>query len=118
MDFFKINGRNLKSPKDISQSYDILDKIERTLDGTMVVDIIGNKVKLDVTWDYLSNEDMMILKDELFKNTFATITFHSPDTGALKTIEARARDFNYQPGYDWTKAKLMWRNVSVNFEEK
>ena len=118
MDFFKINGRSLHSPKDISESYDILDKIERTLDGTMVVDIIGNKIKIDVSWDYLSNKDMMILKEELFKNTFVTVTFHSPDTGELQTIEARTRDFNYQPSYDWTRSKLIWKSVSVSFEEK
>ena len=47
MDFFKINGKQIKPPKEISVSPEVLDKSERTADGTLVVDIIGTKRKVD-----------------------------------------------------------------------
>lgn len=37
MDFFKINGRTITSPTNIGHSVEILDKVERTMDGTMVM---------------------------------------------------------------------------------
>ena len=53
MEFFKINGKSIKAPTEISISYEELDKAERTVDGTMVVDIVGTKRRVDVSWEYL-----------------------------------------------------------------
>lgn len=61
MDFFKVNGKKIKAPAELTVSSEILDKAERTVDGTMVVDIIGTKRKVDVSWEYLSKEDMTTL---------------------------------------------------------
>lgn len=57
MDFFKISGKKIKAPTELTVSPEVLDKAERTVDGTMVVDIIGTKRKVDVSWEYLSKED-------------------------------------------------------------
>jgi hypothetical protein len=65
MDFFKINGRTIKPPKNIGHSVEILDKVERTLNGTMVVDKVGMKKKIDVSWDYLDIDNMKILQEEI-----------------------------------------------------
>ena len=54
MDFFKINGKKIKAPTELTVSPEVLDKAERTVDGTMVVDVIGTKRKVDVSWEYLS----------------------------------------------------------------
>ena len=45
MDFLLINGKAIKPPKEITVSPEVLDKSERTADGTLVVDIIGTKEK-------------------------------------------------------------------------
>ena len=118
MEFFKINGKMIASPKDVDHSYEILDKIERTLDGTMVVDKIGFKNKITVSWDYLTKEDMMTLRGEIIKDSFSSITYQDSDTGTLATIYAKPKDITYQVGYDWVKSKVIWKNVSVSFEEK
>ena len=51
MIFFKINGKEISSPKEIEYSYEILDKTERTISGIMVIDEIGKKKIINVTWD-------------------------------------------------------------------
>jgi len=118
MIFFQINGRSVASPKDLSHSYVELDKMERTMDGTMVVDIVGFKKKIDVSWDYLTKEDMLILNTEIKQNSFVTVSYQDTLLGTLSTFTAKPQGFSYSPGYDWVKDKVIWKNVSVSFEEK
>lgn len=73
MDFFKVNGKKIKAPTEITVSPEVLDKAERTVDGTMVVDIIGTKRKVDVSWEYLSKEDMTTLTKAIGGDKFAEI---------------------------------------------
>ena len=53
MEFFRVNNTKMKSPTELTVSSEILDKAERTVYGTMVVDIIGVKQNVDVSWEYL-----------------------------------------------------------------
>ena len=58
--FFKINSKTIKAPTELTCTTEVLDKSERTMDGTMVVDVIGRKRKVEVAWKYLSKEDMTL----------------------------------------------------------
>lgn len=116
--FFKINSKTIKAPTELTCSNEVLDKSERTMDGTMVVDIIGRKRKIEVSWKYLSKEDMSLLSAETKGGTFVTIDYNDPETGKLTSITARPQDLSCQPRYDWVKGKIMWSSVSVVFVEK
>ncbi len=118
MNFFKINGRIITPPKDIGHSVEILDKVERTMDGTMVVDKIGIKRKIDVSWDYLDIANMKILQEEIKKERFVNITYFDSEKGEDVTIETKPSDIAYQTGYDWVKNCVIWKSVSIIFEEK
>lgn len=118
MDFFKVNGKKIKAPTEIAVTPEILDKAERTVDGTMVVDIIGTKRKVDVNWEYLSKEDMTTLTKAIGSDKFTDISFHDNGTGSLVTMTARSEGITYQPHYDWAKGKIMWKSVSVTFTER
>ena len=54
--FFKINSKTIKAPTELTCTTEVLDKSERTMDGTMVVDVIGRKRKVEVAWKYLSKD--------------------------------------------------------------
>jgi hypothetical protein len=118
MVFFKINGITIAAPKELKVSFETLDKTERTMDGTMVVDIIGEKRKVDVAWEYLSKEDMATLSNAARNTALATISFHSKETGQLVTMEARGENLSYAPHFDWARNRLMWKSVSIVFREK
>lgn len=118
MDFFKINGKIIRAPTDLTVSPEVLDKTERTIDGTLVVDIIGTKKKVDVSWEYLPAADMQILAEACGDEGFQTIEFHDNQTGALVQMTGRSEGLTYSPHYDWAKAKIMWKSVSVSFKEK
>ena len=117
MDFFKINGKKIKPPTELTVSPEILDIAERTVDGTMVVNIIGTKRKVDVSWEYLSKEDMVILSNAVKSSIFADVSFHD-SMGSLVTMTARAENLTFQPHYNWAKGQLMWKGVSVSFTER
>lgn len=116
--FFKIVGVTLKQPTEVDYSYEVLDKAERTMDGTMVVDIIGRKRRLEVNWAYLDKEDMKRLGTAVKSGQFVTVQFNAPDTGVLTTMVARPNDFAYTPQYDWVHDELMWKSVHVKFVER
>ena len=118
MEFFKINGTAIAAPTEISISLESLDRAERTMDGTMVVDIIGEKRKVDVRWEYLSKEDMSKLSAAIKNSKFATISFHDKETGNITTMIARGENLAYMPFFDWAKNKLIWKSVAVLFKEK
>lgn len=118
MEFFRVNNTKMKSPTELTVSSEILDKAERTVDGTMVVDIIGVKRKVDVSWEYLSKEDMTALTQAIGSDKFTKIEFRDIVTGNLVTMKARSEGLTYQPHYDWAKSRLMWKSVSVSFTER
>lgn len=118
MDFFKVNGKQIKAPTEMTVSPEILDKAERTVDGTLVVDIIGEKRKLDCTWEYLSKEDMQTLARETKHTAFTEVTFHDKETGELVTMTARGEGLAYMPHYDWARGRLMWKTVTISFKER
>lgn len=118
MNFFKINGKTIRQPKEITVSPEVLDKSERTADGTLVVDIIGTKRKVDANWEYMTAEDMKTLQTETGGGAFSELTFHDNATGELITMTARSDGITYMPHYDWAHGKIMWKSVSVSFKER
>ena len=94
MEFLRVNGLAIKAPSEITVSPENLDKAERTMDGTLVVDVIGTKRKVDVKWEYLSKEDMTILANATKDSAFTMITFHDKTTGALISMTATSRSLS------------------------
>ena len=118
MEFFRVNGIAIKAPTEITISPENLDKAERTMDGTMVVDVIGTKRKIDVNWEYLSKEDMTTLANATKNSAFTIVTFHDKLTGALITMTARGEGLTYSPHYNWSKGTLLWKSVAITFKER
>lgn len=118
MVFFKINNKEVASPKEINISYEVLDKTERTLDGTLVVDVIAKKKKLDISWEHLTKEAMAMLVAEVNTNTFQDIAYRDTLTGELTTLVGKVKDFSYSPGYDWVHNKVRWQSINLSIVEK
>lgn len=118
MIFLKVNDIVVAPPKEIAYSYENLNKEERSLDGTLLIDIISKKLVLTITWDYLKETDMKIIEREINATKFVKLEYLDNLTSQLVQIEASAGDFSYQPYYDWTNDRLMWKSVSLTFREK
>lgn len=95
MEFFKINGKSIKAPTEISISYEELDKAERTVDGTMVVDIVGTKRRVDVSWEYLSTDDNLVnVKYHDLKHIVSKIESGKPYKHYVQEIKEGLNDYD------------------------
>lgn len=119
MDFFKINSKTLvRNPTEISQSKYKIQKTDRTIDGTLVADIIAIKNKVSFTWDYLTSEDLKKLITEVNGDSFPIVEYRDPDSGELLSITGHAGEITYTPYYDTRIKGVLWKEVNVSFEER
>jgi len=119
MVLFKINSKTLsRNPTDISQSKYKIQKTDRTIDGTLVADIIAVKNKVSFTWDYLTTADLRNLIDEVNGDSFPLVEYVDPDSGNLIQIMAHGSEVSYIPHYDSKLATIIWRDVKIAFEER
>lgn len=93
MIFFRINSKSLsRSPTNVSQSKIKLQKSERTMDGTLVTDIIAVKDAVTFSWSYLTDADLRRLILETQNYAFCTVEYQdgsSADIGTPKRRPAR-----------------------------
>ena len=120
IEFFRINSKSLsKNPSSISHSQSKVQSTDRTMDGTMVVDIIAIKNIVNVEWKYLSREDMAKLKAELDTGNFVTIDYiDTTSSMEEKTIIALPGNLSFAPYYDYSTDQVIWKDVKINFTEK
>ena len=119
MDYFKINSKTLtRNPTDISQSKYKIQKTDRTIDGTLVSDIVAVKNKVTFTWDYLPTADLRKLLDEVNGTAYPIVQYTDPQGGAeLLSITGTAETVAYVPFYDSRLGVVIWKDVKVSFEE-
>ena len=119
MDYFKINSKTLtRNPTDISQSKYKIQKTDRTIDGTLVSDIVAGKNRVTFTWDYLSTADLRKLLDEVNGTAYPIVEYTDPQSGTgLMSITGAAESVSYVPHYDSRNGGGIWKEVKVSFEE-
>lgn len=66
----KINGVQLPAPIKINSSYMDITNAKRNSAGTMIIDIIAEKVKLEVEWGLLSVEEVSYILNTISPSTF------------------------------------------------
>ena len=116
--FFKINSKTLsQNPTSISNNVTNIQKAERTMDGTMVIDVIATKDVITANWNFLSAEDMKKLQDEIKSSGFCTIDYYDPTDG-MKNIVAQPSGLKYAPHYDYATDSIIWKDISVSFTER
>lgn len=122
MILFRINSKALsKNPTSIEQGKFKLQQTDRTINGTMVVDIIAIKNKVTFQWDYMSDSDLRKLLVEIEQAAFPTIEFTDPNASnpnTLLAIIADTSNIDYKPHYDNKSHSIIWKDVSVSFVER
>ena len=99
-----------KEPSTISPSTTIKRNTERSLDGTLNVDIVYEKATVDIAWDFLDNNDF-----ETILNLFPKDT-----TIQVSLFENTAREYyvesiSYSPFY--LNDELCWQNLQISITE-
>ena len=122
MIYFKINSKTLtKNPSSITHSYTKVQNQDRTMDGTMVVDIVAIKNVVNVEWKFLDKEDMLKLKNEIESGNFVTIDYWDTDTSSaetMKNITVTVTSFTFSPFYDYSINNISWKDIKLSFTER
>lgn len=122
MIIFKINSKTFdRNPTSITQSKTKILNKDRTLDGTMVVDIVAIKDVINVEWSVMYNADFRKLINEISISGFCTIDYFDGDsttTTTMKSITAMPSDITYEQFYDYLTNMIIWKNVKVSFTER
>jgi hypothetical protein len=118
----KLNSKTFeKNPSSITQTKTKIQNTDRTLDGTMVVDIVAIKNVVNVEWSIMYNTDFRNLINEISNSGFCTIDYFDGDSTAelvLKNITAIPSDISYEQFYDYQTNSIIWKNVKVSFTER
>lgn len=109
-----VNGSAISTPSSFQVGIMDLSKAERNANGTMIIERITTKRKLELGWAYLSQSDLAALFVAVSPVTF-TVVYPDPQTGAARSGTFYAGDrsagmIDYQngvPRYKDTKFNIV-----------
>ena len=111
-----LDGVQIKTPHLEVGSF-LLSKSERTADGTMTMDIIAEKRRLDLSWPVIEDTELQLIMSLLKSKTFHTVTYPDPEYGENHTIIAYRGDVSTEPGHR-VEGTRYWRDVSISLIEQ
>ena len=112
----RISGTLIPAPSGYSIGIMDISKAERNAAGTMVIDRIATKRKIDIQWAFLSREDAsQVLK--LVAPVFFEVEYTDPQDDVIKTGmfycgDRKAGALGYQDGVIW------YKDISFNLIER
>lgn len=79
-----VGGVDFPSPSDIKIGVQDINKADRNTKGTMILERITTKRKLDLSWKFMTAANLAIVLNAV-SGTFFTVTYTDPVTNALRT---------------------------------
>jgi len=80
----KINGVEIPAPSEYSVGIQDISKAERNANGTMIIERVATKRKIELSWKYLSKEQLAQVLTAV-SNVFFQVTFIDPQDNATRT---------------------------------
>lgn len=111
----KINGVVMPTPSEMTPNIYDLTEGERDSTGTMHIDLIATKYKLECKWSVLNQASMTKLLNAT-KNITFNITFIDPVSGAAKTINVYKGDRS-TPILKIVNGENTYKDFKLNFIE-
>lgn len=115
-----INGVVIKTPKTFSVGIQTIDSDStgRNASGNMVRDIIAEKVKLDISWGPLSDNEISQILSKI-SGAFFSVTYPDPQVGGNTTKRFYVGD-RTAPSYSWNEhfQASKWEGLTLSFIEE
>lgn len=112
----KINGVAIPTPSSFQVSVLDISEAERNASGTMNIDRIATKRKIEAEWKQLDNANMSVLLQAV-KDVFFTVSYPDPYTGTEQTKTFYVGD-RTAPMYNYNAGSPVWENLKMNFVER
>lgn len=117
MFLLQAGGTELPAPVSISVNDEIIWSSDtgRTLDGTMIGDVIALKKNISLKWGWLTEEQVALLKQKLAAGFFP-LTFR--DDGMVQTIDVYRGTLAKEQAGDIGDERFWYRSVSVDIIQR
>lgn len=116
MALIRINGVDIPTPSDYTPGIQDLVKAERNANGTMIIERITTKRKLEMTWKYLSAADLSTILNAI-SEVFFTVEYWDAQDNAMKTGTFYVGD-RKAPMLDFKNGVPRWKDIAFNFIER
>lgn len=110
-----VNGFEMPAPSSMKVTvFDVSSTADRNASGNVVIDRVGTKRKIELSWSHLSGSDLSRLLTAVGTDVFFTAEYPDPVTGGMKSIVCYAGDrstgvlrvIGGEPV--WTKIEMNW----------
>ena len=112
----KINGAVIPAPSDFIVGIMDISKAERNAAGTMVIDRIATKRKLELSWKYLSKEDVSRVLT-LVSPVFFEVEYPDPQTNTKRTGVFYCGDRSIGT-LDYKNGVIRYKDIKFNLIER
>lgn len=112
----KINGVVLPAPTDYQVSINDISNAERNANGTMIIERIATKRKLELAWKFLSKEDLSRLLN-LVSPVFFQVEYIDPQDGGVRNGTFYAGDRS-AGALDFINGNIRYKDAKFNLIER
>lgn len=112
----KIDGVEIPTPSDCKVGIQDLSKAERNAKGTLIMERISTKRKLEMSWKYLSREQLQQILNAVAP-VFFTVEYPDPQTNAPRSGTFYAGDRSV-PMLDHRNGTPRWKDLAFNVIER
>lgn len=112
----EINNIKIRTPSSFSVSIIDISNAERNEKGEMLIDRIATKIKLEIQWKSLSNDEISTLLKSV-KDIYFNVNYPDPQEGTNLTKIFYVGD-RTAPMYNFNSGNPKWENLKMNFIEK
>jgi hypothetical protein len=116
MALIKINGVEIPTPSDYQPGIMDISKAERNANGTMIIERVATKRKLELAWKTLSQQQMTLILNAIAP-VFFTVEYMDPQEGGIKIGTFYAGDRNC-PALSFINGKLKYKDVKFSIIER
>lgn len=116
MSLLKINGVDMPTPSSMSLGIQDIVKAERNARGTMIIEKIATKRKIDLQWAFLTPAQLSSLLTAV-SSSFFSVTYTDIQTNSTRTGTFYAGDKNAGV-MDYINGVLRYKDVKFNVIER
>lgn len=112
----KIEGVDLPTPSEMSFGVQDISKAERNANGTMIIERIATKRKIDLSWRYLSPVELSQVLTAV-KPVFFNVTYTDPESNTLRSALFYCGDRTVGV-MDFINGQLRYKDTKFNLIER
>lgn len=112
----KINSVTIPTPSDYSVGIQDISKAERNANGTMIIERVATKRKIEFSYKYLSQSDLASLLQKI-SDVFFMVEYIDPQTGGTKTGTFYSGD-RKAGAVDYRNGVMRWKDIGFNLVER